>query len=184
MKNLIFILLILLIISGCYTMINHPEVEVYYERENGEEYLTEEYDVFVDEDCSTCHDGFITQTHFSPLIPAHDLDYDWNDIPWWLDTKYLLFISGNDTNSANSYGYQHVSSQKRNPIPPAQSGGYIPVAPTGGSATGSSAATTGSRAAEGGSTGSKSRAAVSNQSSGGNSKTTSTTSKRKFRKRK
>ena len=62
----------MLIISGCYTMINHPKVEVYYEKENGEEYLTEDYDVFVDEDCSTCHDEFLVQKHFSPLIPAHE----------------------------------------------------------------------------------------------------------------
>ena len=59
----------LVFISGCYTMINHPEVEIYYERENGEEYLAEDYDVFVDEDCSTCHEEF--HHHRADDLPAY-----------------------------------------------------------------------------------------------------------------
>lgn len=185
MKNLILILLIILFISGCYTMINHPEVEVYYERDNGEEYLTEEYDVFVDEDCSTCHDEFIAQKHFSPLIPAHQDKSNWNDIPWWLDTKYLMFISGNNdsiySGSGNS-GYQHVGSQTRNDPPPAQQGGYITAPARGGTASTNSSAVTSTQAPE--ESGSGSKSAVRTQDSGSKSNSSTSTSKRKFRKRK
>ncbi len=162
-------------------MINHPEVEVYYERENGEEYLSEEYDVFVDEDCTTCHDSFLPQKHFSPLIPSHDLSTNWNDLPWWLDTKYLLFFSENDDSSSSISGYQHVNTQKRNTLPSPQQGGYISGS-GGSSSSGGSPAVTPSPPSEQGS--SKSRSSVSSQNSGSSSKSSSTTSKRKFRKRK
>jgi hypothetical protein len=186
MKHIFLLLTLLLMISGCYTMINHPKVEVYYEKENGEEYLTEDYDVFVDEDCSTCHDEFFVQQHFSPLIPAHNSNTNWDDIPWWLDTKYLMFFSsGIDTSESGDYGYQHVNSQQRTQIPSAQQGGYLPNTGGGASAAGGSSAITPSEPSET-SEGSNSnaRTSVSSQNSGSSSKSTETTSKRKFRKRK
>ena len=184
MKNIILSLMFLLMISGCYTLIDHPDIEVYYERENGEEFLTENYDVFVDEDCSTCHDEFLAQKHFSPLIPAHNTNLDWNTLPWWQDTKYLLFVSGNDSSESGGYGYQHVSSQKRTNIPSAQQGGYLPASGGGSSSSSSTSVTTSFEPSEGSS--SRARATVSSQNSGNSSKSTSTstTSKRKFRKRK
>ena len=182
MKFYIYLLISILFISGCYTMVSHPEVEVYYERENGEEYLTEEYNVFVDEDCTTCHESFLPQKHFAPLIPAHDLSVNWNDLPWWLDTKYLMFFSDGDDSSSASTGYQHAISQKRINLPPPQQGGYISGS-GGSSSSGGSAAVTPSQPSEQGS--SKSRTAVSSQNSGSNSKSSSSSSsKRKFRKRK
>ena len=163
-------------------MINHPKVEVYYEKENGEEFLTEDYNVFVDEDCSTCHDEFLVQKHFSPLIPAHDSDTNWNDVPWWLDTKYLMFFSGIDSSESGDYGYQHVNSQERIRIPSAQQGGYLPNTGGSASASGGSSAITPSEPSEGSS--SKARSSVNIQNPGSSSKSTETTSKRKFRKRK
>jgi hypothetical protein len=185
MKSIILILIFVLWISGCYTKINHPEVEIYYERENGEEYLTEDYDVFVDEDCSTCHDEFLAQKHYSPLIPAHETKNNWDKLPWWIDTKYLMFISGNDNpdnSESGSYGYQHVDSQKRTDPPPAQQGGYMPVS-SGGSSTSSGSLSPESSSQTSGKSESRSRSAISDQNSGGNSGSKSTSSKRKFRKR-
>ena len=169
-------------------MIEHPEVEVYYERENGEEYLSEDYDVFVDEDCTTCHNEFIAQKHFSPLIPAHNLNSNWNDLPWWLDTKYLMFFKDRDDSSSSSgiSGYQHVSTQRRNNIPPPQQGGY--VSGSGGSTTNAGAQNVPevTNANEGSSSesNSRSRSGVSSQNSGGSSRSSASASKRKFRKRK
>lgn len=187
MKNLIFLLAVILSISGCYTMITHPQVEIYYERENGEEYLSEDYDVFVDEDCTTCHDSFIAQKHFAPLIPAHDYSSNWNDLPWWLDTKYLMFFSENDGDSSSSagYNYQHVNSQSRPNLPLSQQGGY--VTRSGGSTSGSDNTInmSGNNSSNSGSNSAvRSRSGSSNDNSSNNSRSSSSSSKRKFRKRK
>jgi len=178
MKTIIILMLFLILISGCYTMIDHPEVEVYYERENGEEYLTEDYDVFVDEDCSSCHEAFLPQTHFSPLLPAHNTYSNWNNLPWWLDTKYLMFFSKMDSSESGSYGYQHVNSQNRNINTPAQAGGYIPASRAGGSSS-SSGSTTAKLSPPQENPDPKSRKEISSQDSGNSSRSASTSSKRK-----
>ncbi len=167
-------------------MINHPEVEVYYERENGEEYLTEEYDVFVDEDCTLCHETLVPQKHFSPLIPAHELSSNWNNLPWWLDTKYLMFFSENDDSSSGTSGYQHAISQRRNDLPPPQQGGYIPISRGSGASSANTQATAkATQVDEGSNSGSKNRSTVGNQNSGSSSRSgSSSSSTRKFRKRK
>jgi len=185
MKYYLFIFLSLVFVSGCFTMINHPDVEIYYERENGEEYLSEDYDVYVDEDCSTCHEDFIAQKHFSPLLPAHDLSSNWNDLPWWLDTKYLMFFNErNDSSSSVNSGYQHVSTQRRNNQPPAQQGGFISGSSGGGTSSGSGSQNVSSSTTTNENTNTRSRSSVSNQGSGSSSKSSASTSKRKFRKRK
>jgi hypothetical protein len=168
-------------------MINHPEVEIYYERESGEEYLSEDYEVFVDEDCTTCHDSFLPQKHFSPFIPAHDVSSNWKDLPWWLDTKYLMFFSENDDSTSGGSGYQHVNTYRRNDLPAPQQGGY--VSGSGGSSTTSSSsntstATTATKVNEGSDSNSRSRSSVTSQNSGSSSKSGEPSSKRKFRKRK
>ena len=166
-------------------MINHPEVEIYYENEKGEESLSEDYEVYVDEDCSTCHESFLPQLHFSPLIPAHDLTSNWNDLPWWLDTKYLMFFNDRDDSSTStSSGYQHVSTQRRNDLPPAQQGGYAPISGRGSSTSNTAAASTVTPSNDGLNSNTRSRSTVDKQNSGSSSRLNATTSKRKFRKRK
>ncbi len=105
---------------------NHPEIEVFYERENDLDSLAEDYEVYVDEDCGSCHDDFLIQKHFSPMLNKQSVSVHWNNLPWWFDTKYLYVFSRNQSEENTSSGtYQHVQSQQRPFGNTPQSGGYI-----------------------------------------------------------
>jgi len=138
----IFIIVIVLIISfsinSCYTLLEHPEIEVYYEKESGADSLAENYDVFVDEDCASCHNDFFIQLHFNPMISAHQSAQKWDNLPWWFDNKYLYIFDNNQADGVNdSDTYQHVQSRENNYINGAQSSGYLPAS-SGGYVSGSS----------------------------------------------
>ena len=168
-------------------MIKHPEVEIYYENENGDESLSEDYEVFVDENCSNCHESFLPQSHFNPLIPAHNLSSNWNDLPWWFDNKYLMFFNDRNDSSSVSSSYQHVNTQRRNDLPPVEQGGYSPGYGSSGSASGSQTAskeTTTVNDVSDSNSDTRSRSGIRNQRSGSSSRSGDSTSKRKFRKRK
>jgi len=184
MKRYLIILCSILIIPGCYTMLNHPDIEVYYEREDSEESLSEHYDVYVDEDCANCHTDFVIQSHFSPLLPAHQSLAKWNNLPWWFDNKYLFIFENNQSDGVSSSDtYQHVQSRGNSFINTPQSGGYLPSA-SGGSSAGSSAASSKKAFDKTNKTKENERTEVGRQNNNNNSKSSSGFSKRKFRKRK
>lgn len=178
MKKFLIIPFVIFYIIGCYTLINHPEVEVYYERESGTDSLAEEYEVFVDEDCSSCHDNFLIQEHFSPMIDKQSVSVNWDNLPWWFDTKYLyLFSEIQSSENTSSDIYQHVQSQQREYGEIPQTGGYLP--------SGGSSAPSGSAAAKSteNDNHAKKRSNVTNEKSKSRSDSNSETNKRKFRKK-
>jgi hypothetical protein len=88
----------ILLFCGCYTILRHPEIEAYYEDANHEQTYAEEFDVVVDEDCSSCHTDFRITRHFAPFSPAH---HDvWSQTPWWFDDNYKA-IFGSPTPKDN-----------------------------------------------------------------------------------
>ncbi|MFC2088497.1 hypothetical protein ACFLSX_02765 [Calditrichota bacterium] len=183
MRKFRILIILMFLISGCYTLLDHPEIEVYYEREGQADSLAENYDVFVDEDCASCHDNFLIQKHFSPLIPAHNTEVNWDYLPWWFDTKYLTFISGNrPVDDSSSETYQHVQSQQRSFGESPPSGGYLPAA-SGGSAT-TSGASSSTKSTENSNDTENKRTSVNRQGNNTQSSSESVTTKRKFRKRK
>ncbi len=162
-------------------MLDHPEIEVYYERQDQADSLVEDYDVFVDEDCASCHENFLIQAHFNPLIPAHTVSANWNNLPWWFDTKYLTFSSANQpAGNSSSDTYLHVQSQQRTFSDSPQSGGYLPAS-SGGSSS-SSESSSSSNAVDKASQ--NERPSVDRQINNKRLNSKSVTSKRKFRKRK
>ena len=84
------ILLSVLVITGCFTILTHPEVEVVYQHQNEKNNYSEDYDVYVDEDCNACHTDFRVIKHFNPLLSAHN--NAWNATPWWFDDKYMVIF--------------------------------------------------------------------------------------------
>jgi hypothetical protein len=91
MKKTLFILFTsFILINGCYTILRHPEIEVYYENENGKDSFAEQFDVVVNEDCKSCHGNFQPTQHFTPLSPMHQ--NDWSRIPWWFDDNYMTIF--------------------------------------------------------------------------------------------
>lgn len=146
MKYRLVLLFSFIIFSGCYTLFQHPEVEVYYEDENGVSEISEPYQVFVDENCTTCHQQLRIESHFNPLVPAHtpktNSNYAWNNYPWWHGEEYLLLFgeSENEGNGGNELsgggstsGY--VESIRRDNTDSPQSGGYLQSPVSGGGQT-------------------------------------------------
>ena len=178
MKKYLTLLITILIIPGCYTLLNHPDIEVYYEREDGEDSLAEHYDVFVDEDCANCHEDFKIQDHFSPLLPAHQISQQWVNLPWWFDNKYLYIFENNQSEGVTSSDtYQHVQSRGNSFIESPQSGGYLPGSSgRGGTASNSDSPASSKKAVEKTKENTDVTADRQNSNSG--------SSKRKFRKRK
>jgi len=180
MKKYLIIPFTLFHIIGCYTLINHPAIEVYYERENELDSLSEDYEVYVDENCGSCHDGFLIQKHFSPMLSTQNVSVNWNNLPWWFDTKYLHIFSGNQSpENTASDTYQHVQSQQRPFGDTPQSGGYLPSASGGGSV---SSGVLPSKSVEDGDQQNK-RKDVTPDKNKSRSDSKSGTTKRKFRKR-
>lgn len=178
------LLILVILFSGCYTLLDHPEIEVYYEQEGQADSLVENYQVFVDEDCSLCHDDFLIQNHFSPLIPAHQTAVNWNYLPWWFDTKYLAIMSGNQLEEDNtSDSYQHIQSRQRSFGESPPSGGYLPASSGGNTASSGSAATS-SQSNENSGNSEDSRSRIRNDNSDTQSNSEPAKTKRKFRKRK
>jgi hypothetical protein len=87
------ITVLIVIYCGCFTLLKHPAVEVTYEDNNRGASYTEDYHVFVDEDCQTCHRDFSVVGHYNSLIPVHNSA--WSITPWWFDDKYQLKFNEN-----------------------------------------------------------------------------------------
>lgn len=134
----VLILLLSVAVTSCYTLLRHTDVLVSYQDEGGNEEYTEDYDVFVDEDCRSCHQNFNVAYHFNPLLPAHLSTLNrWAAEPWWFDNKYVfLFGTGEDDEQSGSYDYRHVSPRGSGALsspPPSQ--GYGLTRPGGGSSS-------------------------------------------------
>ncbi len=130
-----------ILLSGCYTLLKHPDVLVEYveEKNEGAEVYSEEYDVYVDEDCSYCHDSFNVATHFNPLIPAHRTTQSfWNVQPWWFDNRYMMIFGGNGEEEPE-VEYRSIPARRGggSSATPASGNRYIPgrSSPSSGSAS-------------------------------------------------
>lgn len=69
------ILALLLALSGCYTILNHPPIETSYE---AQEYTS----------CYDCHDVSMYSGYYSPMAYP-DLWSDYYAVPWWHNDIYI-----------------------------------------------------------------------------------------------
>jgi hypothetical protein len=65
----LLILATFMILSGCYTILNHPPIETTYE---AEEYTS----------CYDCHDSAVYSGYYSPMAYPH-MWSEYYAVPWW-----------------------------------------------------------------------------------------------------
>jgi len=98
--NVLFIFGGCLLIIGCYTIINHPELNDAYRTEN--EFIDDNVTHF--DECSQCHTNY--QYFFQPYSEFYHSTsyhnfYDWEfyyDLPWWYDERYNYSSSSGSSN--------------------------------------------------------------------------------------
>jgi len=115
----VILILAFLILGGCYTMLRHPEIEAYYDDKDSQQSFVEEFDVVVDEDCISCHNGFQVSKYFAPLSPAHHSS--WSQTPWWFDDNYKAIFGSSATEESEEYESSQSAPNNKTPakLPPA-----------------------------------------------------------------
>lgn len=99
MKKLI---LVVLVLSGCYTVIKHPEVN--YIDSSGEVYTSH---ISYRSDCARCH-SVSELNYFYDLVPAHTASpWAYYNSPWW------FWWSGNYVDTARAQNMEMPSERQR-----------------------------------------------------------------------